>query len=98
MGQLLQDTAEKHGETLGLISCHQNKRLTFTQLYEESNRFAAGLRRIGLNYGDRVAIWAPNCVEWYISFMACARAGLITVSSGLYLQMWMVIVNNFRWE
>lgn len=85
MGQLLEETAQRNGSTLGLISCHQNKRLTFKQLYEESDRFAAGLRRIGLNYGDRVAIWAPNCVEWYISFMACARAGLVTVSIGSYL-------------
>ena len=35
---------------------------------------------IGLERGDRVAIWSPNYEFWYISMMAIARAGLVCVT------------------
>ena len=36
---------------------------------------AAGLARLGLQPGQRVAIWLPNCAAWVESFLACARLG-----------------------
>ncbi len=44
------------------------------------DRFAAGLLKLGLNRGDRIAIWAPNTLQWYITLMSAAKAGLISVS------------------
>lgn len=35
---------------------------------------------IGLEKGDRVAIWSPNYEFWYVSMMAIARAGLVCVT------------------
>ena len=40
---------------------------------------AAALLDLGLKRGDHVAIWGFNTVEWYISFLAVFRAGLIGV-------------------
>ena len=34
----------------------------------------------GLVPGDRVGIWAPNCVEWVLTQFATAKAGLILVN------------------
>lgn len=44
------------------------------------DRIAAGLLDIGLETGDRVAIWAPNRISWYLSMLAIARVGMISVA------------------
>lgn len=48
-------------------------------LFLKADQLAAGLLNLGLNKGDRVAIFSPNFTFWYISFMAIARASLISV-------------------
>lgn len=44
------------------------------------NKLAAGLRKLGLQNGDFIGIWGPNTVEWYIAFLAVAKAGLVSVN------------------
>jgi fatty-acyl-CoA synthase len=46
----------------------------------QADHLAAGLLQLGLNPGDRVAIWGPNSSQWYISRLAAARGGFIAVS------------------
>lgn len=41
---------------------------------------ASGLIAIGLNRGDRVGLWAPNCIEWILTQYATALAGIIQVN------------------
>ena len=41
---------------------------------------AAGLARLGLQPGQRVAIWLPNCAAWVESFLACARLGALALA------------------
>jgi fatty-acyl-CoA synthase len=41
---------------------------------------AAGLLALGLEPGQRVGIWAPNCIEWVTTQFATAKAGLILVN------------------
>ncbi len=41
---------------------------------------AEKLISLGLQKGDRVGIYSPNCAEWTIVQMACARADLILVN------------------
>jgi fatty-acyl-CoA synthase len=59
---------------------HQQKRLTWAELLRETERVAAGLLALGLQPGDRVGIWASNCVEWVLLQYACARARLVLVN------------------
>lgn len=40
---------------------------------------AASLFQLGLSKGDRVGIWAPNGALFYLSTLAVARAGMISV-------------------
>src|SRR5438067_10818073 len=49
--------------------------LTYRDLYREVNRCAAALRRLGVNKGDRVAIYLGMVPELAISMLACARIG-----------------------
>src|SRR6202043_2145352 len=59
---------------------HQKIRWTYAELKSRSDAFASGLLALGLEPGDRVGIWSPNCAEWTIAQFATAKAGLILVN------------------
>ena len=58
----------------------QGIRWTYREFAKRVDAFAAGLLSLGLEPGDRVGIWAPNCSEWVITQYATAKAGLIQVN------------------
>jgi len=72
--------ADKWPDAIALVSVHQEQNLTFSQLLERASSLAAGLLQLGLQPGDRVGIWAPNCTEWTITQLGTALAGLILVN------------------
>jgi acetyl-CoA synthetase len=49
--------------------------LTYQQLHSEVCRFANVLKRVGIEKGDRVALYMPLIPELAISMLACARIG-----------------------
>lgn len=53
--------------------------LTFGELAEKSNRFAAALAGLGVQHGDRVAILLPQCFETPIAHLAIYKLGAIAV-------------------
>ncbi|KAG5899898.1 hypothetical protein JTB14_002450 [Gonioctena quinquepunctata] len=79
IGKLLEQTCVDHGKTTAIISCHQNRKMDFSEVLYEADRLAAGMLRMGFQKGDKVGLWAPNLIEWYTSYMACARAGVLLV-------------------
>ncbi len=80
IGEALRMAAERWPDAEALVSVHQNVRLTWSQLLEKADAFAAGLLALGVAPGDRVGVWAPNCAEWTIAQFATARAGMIQVN------------------
>jgi acetyl-CoA synthetase len=48
---------------------------TYAQLHDQVERMTAGLRRLGLQPGDRVAIYLPMVPEAVVTMLACARGG-----------------------
>ena len=57
----------------------QRRSLTFAQLKSEVDRFAAGLTRLGVGPGDRVALFMPPVPEAAVTIMACAKIGAVSV-------------------
>ena len=53
--------------------------VTFKQLDELSDRFAAFLASRGLKKGDRVAVFLPNCPQFHIVFFGVLKLGCIHV-------------------
>jgi acetyl-CoA synthetase len=51
--------------------------LTYQELHEEVCRFANALRGLGVDQGDRVAIYLPMIPELPIAMLACASIGAI---------------------
>ncbi len=52
-------------------------RLTYGELFDKVKEFANGLKKIGVEKGDRVAIYLPMIPELAIAMLACARIGAI---------------------
>jgi fatty-acyl-CoA synthase len=80
IGQCLDRIASRHPNQDALVSCHQGLRLTYGQLRAAVERTARGLLSLGVNRGDRLGIFSPNCLEWPITQYAAAKAGAILVN------------------
>ncbi len=63
-----------------LVAPFQSLRFTFAALDREVERVARGMLACGLKPGERIGIWAPNCVEWILTLFGAARAGLVLVN------------------
>jgi acetoacetyl-CoA synthetase len=51
--------------------------ISWKDLYEKVCKFSSYLKKINLKKGDRVAAYVPNKIESVISFLACAKNGII---------------------
>ena len=80
IGELLEATATSLPEATALIVRHQGIRWSYAELLARVDDLARGFLGAGLNPGDRIGIWAPNCVEWVLVQFAAARAGLVLVN------------------
>lgn len=82
----LTDSARRYPSRIALI---QGKdKLTYGQLEELSNRFACGLRDLGMKRGDRIMLFLPNIKEYVISYYGILKAGaIVTAASPLFKEM-----------
>ncbi|WP_084807098.1 AMP-binding protein [Bradyrhizobium sp. NAS80.1] len=53
--------------------------ISYAELDRLSDRFAAVLARLGARKGDRVAVFLPNCPQFYICFFGILKAGCVHV-------------------
>jgi fatty-acyl-CoA synthase len=80
IGQALDAAAVRWGEAEALVSAHQGIRWSWASLARQADAMAAGLLALGLEPGDRLGIWSPNCAEWALVQFAAAKAGIILVT------------------
>ena len=82
----LRQSAQKYPNNVALIfgalvpvvkELHSN--ITYRELDALVDRFAAGLQKLGLQKGDRVGIYMPNCPQYVIAYYGTLRAGGIVV-------------------
>ncbi|HEU4535934.1 MAG TPA: AMP-binding protein, partial [Polyangiaceae bacterium] len=62
-------------ERVALTDAASGRRVTYAEWDAAANRTANLLRSLGVGAGDRVAVYAGNCVEYLDIWMACAKAG-----------------------
>ncbi|MFI1013484.1 FadD3 family acyl-CoA ligase [Streptomyces sp. NPDC020965] len=77
IGRLVRDAAERHGEREAVVD--GRTRLSYTELGERVERAAAACMAAGVTPGDRVAVWAPNTVDWIVSALGAVTAGAVLV-------------------
>ena len=56
-----------------------NVRMSFAHLHDEIRRTAKGYVALGLEPGQRVAVWAPNSWQWIVAALAVSYAGGVLV-------------------
>ena len=79
---ILRRTASRLPQKVAVID--GERRFTYRQMDEYSDRFAAALASMGVAKGDLVGVLAPNCVEFEIAFYGILKAGAVvtTINSG----------------
>jgi len=55
------------------------RKLTYEELFQEVNKLANALLKLGVKKGDRVGIYLPMIPEVIISILACARIGAVHI-------------------
>ena len=80
IGAYFDAACARYAQREALVSRHQNDRLTYAELKRRVDAVACSLMRLGLETGDRVAIWSQNNVEWLLTQHATAKAGLVLVN------------------
>jgi acyl-CoA synthetase (AMP-forming)/AMP-acid ligase II len=74
---MLDAAAERFGGKLAIED--GQSRFTFAELHEEARMFGAALVAVGVESGDRVAIWTFNSVEWVVAMLGSSLAGAVLV-------------------
>ena len=80
IGDLFDQIVERYPTNEALVVRHQDIRYSYRQLQEQVNRCARGLMTMGLQKGERIGIWSPNCAEWTIAQFATSKIGGILVN------------------
>ena len=57
----------------------RGRTVAIAELARQADDAARALMRLGVGRGDRIALWLPNCPEWFALFIAAARIGAIAV-------------------
>jgi long-chain acyl-CoA synthetase len=87
LDKLLEESAEKHPEHPAIVfggsvgSRVMDSALSYSELNDAVNRFAAAMQNLGIKKGDRVAMFMPNCPQLVIAYYGTMRAGGISVPS-----------------
>jgi len=74
----LEETARKYPDASATIFL--NKTITYRELNDLTDRFAAALQQLGVKKGDRVAIYTANCPQFVVGYYAALKIGAIVVT------------------
>ena len=81
--QLFDQMADKYSKKVALI--FYGKKISYQELKEATDRFAAALADLGVNKGDTIALYLLNCPQYVISYFAALKTGAkITPISPVY--------------
>jgi long-chain acyl-CoA synthetase len=69
--------SEKFPERTAVV--YLGEGFSYRQLRDLSERFAGGLRDLGVKRGDRVLVYIPNCIQWVIAFLGIQKMGAVIV-------------------
>jgi len=77
--ELLRRAGREHGDWPALR--FYGKTISYRQLDDVADRFASGLRELGVSPGDRISLLLPNTPHFFIAFFGALRAGGIVVQT-----------------
>ncbi|WP_435975226.1 FadD3 family acyl-CoA ligase [Streptomyces sp. Qhu_M48] len=74
---LVRAAARRYGAREAVVD--GRTRVSYAELGERVERAAAACLATGIRAGDRVAIWAPNTLDWIVSALGAVTAGAVLV-------------------
>ncbi|OBI72347.1 3-((3aS,4S,7aS)-7a-methyl-1,5-dioxo-octahydro-1H-inden-4-yl)propanoate--CoA ligase FadD3 [Mycobacterium sp. E740] len=75
--RVLDRIADQFSDHNALVT--DDRRITYAELRDEVRRVAAAMIALGINAGDRVAIWSPNTWHWVVACLGTHYAGGVVV-------------------
>jgi len=80
LGQILDTTVARYPDNDAIVYVDRNFRLTYRQFQQAVDDLARGLMALGVQKGEKVAIWATNIPNWVILQFATAKIGAILLT------------------
>ncbi|AKH17851.1 long-chain fatty acid--CoA ligase [Deinococcus soli (ex Cha et al. 2016)] len=77
--QLLERTAQKYPDRVALSFVGATT--SYRDLWQQVQRFASGLQKMGVQPGDRVSIMLPNTPQFVVAFYGTLLAGAVAVNT-----------------
>ncbi len=76
---LLRSSADRFSAREAIVDVSDGTSLSFTGLAAAAHDAARAFMSVGIERGDRVAIWAPNIWEWVVAALGLQSAGGVLV-------------------
>ena len=80
IGANFERIVEANPDGEALVDVIPGRRWTYAELNAEIDLIARGLTSLGVQRGDRVGVWSPNCAEWTMVQYATAKIGAVLVN------------------
>jgi acyl-CoA synthetase (AMP-forming)/AMP-acid ligase II len=77
--QMFRAAVDQQGAAEAVVETGGGPRLSYRSLWDRAARVAGGLRGLGVQRGDRVAIQLGNGVDWVLAFLGAVLADAIVV-------------------
>jgi len=75
LARLLDEAAQRYGERPAIV--FEEQEISYAELADATSRFAGGLRELGIEPGDRVAVQLPNLPQFVIAIWGALKAGAV---------------------
>jgi len=75
IGEIPGAAAQVYGDKTVLVC--DDRSLSFSELDALSNKLASALIELGVQMGDRVTLYSPNCWEWVVSYYGILKTGAV---------------------
>ena len=80
LGQMLDETVARFPDREALIYVGHDFRQTWSEFAGTVDRLARGLMALGIQPGEKIALWATNVPYWVCMMFAAARIGVTLVA------------------
>ncbi len=76
--EILKKTAETYPEKIAIL--YGERGISYAQLETFSNQFANAIVKLGVNKGDRMAVFLPNIPQFIIAYFGALKAGAVVTA------------------
>jgi len=84
ISEILEETTSMFPDNDALVYNDKNLRMSYYEFNDYCDSLAKGLIALGINKGDKIAVWAYNIPEWVFLQFASAKIGAILVTVNTY--------------